>query len=31
MASTQTATIYDTITSQIIASLEVGAGKFSLP
>lgn len=31
MASTQTASIYDTITNQIIASLEVGAGKFSLP
>ena len=31
MASSQTASIYDTITNQIIASLEVGAGKFSLP
>lgn len=31
MASTQTASIYDTITNQIIASLEAGAGKFSLP
>lgn len=31
MASTHTASIYDTITNQIIASLEVGAGKFSLP
>ncbi|WP_192878833.1 ArdC family protein [Sphingopyxis lindanitolerans] len=31
MASTQTASIYDTITNQIIASLEVGVGKFSLP
>lgn len=31
MASIQTASIYDTITNQIIASLEAGAGKFSLP
>ena len=31
MARTQTASIYDTITNQIIASLELGAGKFSLP
>ena len=31
MASTQTASIYDTITDQIVASLEGGAGKFSLP
>ena len=31
MASTQTASIYDTITNQIIASLEAGARKFSLP
>jgi antirestriction protein ArdC len=31
MASTANASIYDTITNQIIASLEAGAGKFSLP
>lgn len=31
MASIQTASIYDTITNQIIAALEAGAGKFSLP
>jgi len=31
MANSQTASIYDTITNQIITSLEVGAGKFSLP
>jgi len=31
MARSQTASIYDTITNQIIASLEAGAGQFSLP
>ena len=31
MASTQTASIYDTITSQIITMLEAGAGECKLP
>ena len=31
MASTTTASIYDTITNQIIAALERGTDKFSLP
>lgn len=31
MASTQTVSIYDTITSQIIAMLEAGAGECKLP
>jgi antirestriction protein ArdC len=31
MASTHTTSIYDTITSQIIATLEVGVGKCTLP